>query len=352
MIGKKFLPKPVRRAVLRQKLRRHRLGEPTSPRWFGIPRWLAVSGLVGLALCYLSFGRDRPEPEVLSDRARTIIEGLQDSSVYVEPDAPGKVDAELTKRLVGDRPIVVAILDERPVPVIDQSSADIGLSQRYELCDEVAGELSTNLVIIFGADEESYDSNICIGDEFSNATNPVDAGNFDLGLIVAAETAWKYRVTEDDLTPVVEEFVYAFDAQAAEDYPNGTPRRAVIQPPPPAPSPLQTWQIVLSLAGIMLATVVVFLLLRLLGKVLRQRMGNTAAIEHRKLAASTRLSELAGRMLHAGRPRDAEQATRQARAARQYVHLLHRFDGADSADELAVVERELRELQSMLEKAQ
>jgi hypothetical protein len=305
-----------------------------------LPRWPFVAVAIGLLLGYLTFGRDdAAAPEPNAPLVRTVAEGLRDTSVYEAPGAPGKVDAGFARRLIGDRPIVVAVLDEKPLPHAKMSL------ERQELCGDIADALATNIVIVFATDSrDRYDSSFCVGPEFANATHPADASHYDFPLIAVAEQAWQYRVSDDDLTPKIEEFVYAFDAQAAEDYPDGAPTRAVIKPPPPAPDTLQTWQIVLSVAGMVAGAVAVFLLFGLAARRVRRRGAKAAGTRTRREEASAELQRLADAVLHPGAPADAEAARRQAELARRYVLALGEFERARTKAALTGLERELREL--------
>ena len=143
----------------------------------------------------------------------------------------------------------------------------------------------------------------------------------------------------------VEEFVFAFDEQAAQDYPGGTPRRAVVVPPPPSPNALQTWQVVLSLAGILLGTIAVFVALRLVGTIVARRAVQGADLRNRSEAASARLTRLADVVLHPPRPETAADARRQADLAGAYVRVLGEFEAAKTPAMLADVDRRLTELE-------
>lgn len=311
--------------------------------WFGVPRWVVLAIGMGLILCYQVYGVDRTDPDTPSPKVNEIVEGLRTTSVYAEKGAPGKVDIKRVRELIGDRPIVVVVLDSTPLPASDDEYFPM---PGQDLCTDIADEVSTNLVILFAQDpEDGYDSSFCVGPDFSNPQNPVDDDNYDLGLITAAELSWKYRATDENMTPQIEEFVYAFDAQAAKDYQDGVPRRAVIPPPPPAADKIQSWQIGLSLAGIVAGTIVVFLLLRLGGRAVLRRGALTASVEHRRAAAGARLNRLAGEVLHPGEAGDAADARRQAERAKRYVLLLNDFENADDKAELDDVERQLTELE-------
>ena len=157
--------------------------------------------------------------------------------------------------------------------------------------------------------------------------------------------AWQYRVTEDDLYPQVEEFVFAFDEQAVQDYPGGVPTRAPVIPPPPSPDTLQTWQIVLSLGGILLGTIALFVALRLVGQAVAKRSARDAETRNRGEATSARLNRLADTILHPPPPKDAADARRQADLAGRYVLVLGEFEAARTRARLAEVHERLTDLE-------
>jgi len=311
--------------------------------WFGVPRWVVLAIVMGLIVIYQVYGVDREDPDEPPAKVAEIVDGLRTTSVYAEKGNPGKVDVDYVRKLIGDRPIVVAVLDTAPLP---PSHEEYFPNPGQELCQYVADAVATSTVILFGQDpEDGYDSWFCIGPDFSNPQNPVDADEFDLGLITAAELSWQYRTTDDNLTPQVEEYVYAFDATAAEVFPNGTPRRAVLPPKPPAPDEVQTGQLALSFGGILAGTVVVFLLLRLGGRAVLRRGSLTASTEHRRAAAGARLNRLADQVLHPEPATDAAAARAQTEVAKRYVLLLADYESADTKPELDHVERELTSLE-------
>lgn len=309
--------------------------------WFGVPRWLVAAVAVAILIGYGTFGRPSKDPVPVSAEVQTIVEGLRTTSVYEAPGAPGKVDAERTKDLIGDRPIVVVLLGADT-----QSTWDPLYHRGPDLCEQVADVVATSLVILYGREYRGdYGPDFCVGPEFSNPQNPVDADNYDFVLIAKAEIAWKYRTTEDNLFPQVEEFVFAFDEQAAQDYPGGTPRRAVVVPPPPSPDALQTWQIILSLAGILLGTVALFVALRLVGKVVARRSAQGADLRTRSETVSARLNRLADVVLHPPPARTAADARRQADLAGEYVLVLGEFEAANTRSKLAAVNERLTGLE-------
>lgn len=318
-------------------------------KWFGtdrilgLPRWVAVCVGIGVLLGIGIFGRPVHGPEPVSDRVRAVAEGLRTTSVYEEkPGVPGVIDVERARALLGDRPIVLVLMDDTRLPEPPEP-LDLPV---YDLCDEIASVVTTSLVVVYATlDTGEYSQAYCTGREFSNPQNPVKAANYDFGLISEAERAWKYRSTDEDKFAEIEEFVFAFDEQAREDYPNGVPTRAVVVPPPPAPDSLQTRTLVLSLGGVVLAPVALFALLRLIGSTATRRSRRAAGAHTRQEAINTRLNRLADAVLHPPAPKDAEAAHRQAELAERYVHLLGAVESARSRSALAEVEERLSELE-------
>ncbi|HEX6358450.1 hypothetical protein [Actinophytocola sp.] len=297
---------------------------------------------MAVLLAYGTFGRSVEQPAPVSAQVRTIVDGLRTTSVYEAPGAPGKIDAARARQLIGDRPIVLVLLGTEPLPPSDDEFTQPG----QDLCEQIAAVVTTSLVIVYAIEKDGrYGPSYCVGPEFSNPQNPVDAGNYDFQLIARAEVAWQYRVTEADLFPQVEEFVFAFDEQAAQDYPNGVPRRAPVIPPPPTPDTLQTWQIILSLAGILVGTIALFVALRLVGRLVVRRGARDAETRHRSEATSARLNKLADRILHPPAPKDAADARRQADLAGEYVLVLGEFEAATTPAGLAGVNERLDELE-------
>jgi hypothetical protein len=311
-------------------------------KFFGVPRWAAVCVGIGVLLGIGIFGRPVHAPEPVSDRVKAVAEGLRTTSVYEEkPGVPGVIDAERARDLIGDRPIVLVLLDDTRLPKPEPLEM-----ANYDLCDEIARVVPTSLVIVYATlDTGEYDQAYCTGPQFSNPQNPVDASNYSFGLLVKAELSWKYRVTDEDKFPEVEEFVFAFDEQAREDYPNGVPTRAVVVPAPPTPDALQTRTLVLSLGGVVLAPVALFALLRLIGGAATRRSGRAKSAHTRQEAINTRLNRLADVILHPPKPSNAEDAHRQADLAERYVSLLGAVESARSRSAQAEVEAQLSELE-------
>lgn len=331
----------ARRSAVRRHMRRldtKLAGLSDDPRrakrrrpWF-VPRWLGWGVIVGGVLAVLAFGvapRIAPGP---SARAVGAVAGLRSTSVYVAPGAPRVVDATRARQAIGDRPIVVVMLDRTPLPHTDFSL------ERQDLCEEVAGLTPTNIVILFAATSDGeYDSSFCTGEDFPHGDD------FDFPLIAEAESAWAYRVTDTDMTAKIEEYVLAFDAQAAKSFDKEVPRRAVIQPPPPTPSPLQAGQLVLAIGGLVLAVVSLFALLKLLGHLYNRRTARRTEQRGESAELSARLSRLADTVLHPERAEDAANAARQADVARRYVLVLQEFEERGAVEDVVRDVAELEE---------
>jgi hypothetical protein len=311
-------------------------------KWTDVPRWLAVAVGVAALLAYGTFGRSVRTPEPVSEQVRTIVDGLRTTSVHEAPDAPGKVDADKARKLIGDRPIVLVLLGPDELPKTSDDPLD---HPHYDLAKQVAKVVATSHVILYATVDGEYRPAYVAGPDFSNPQNPVDASHYDFALVAEAEIGWKYRATDENLFPQVEEFVYAFDKQAAEDYPGGVPRRAPVVPPPPTPDALQTWQIVLSVLGILVGTIALFVALRLVGQVVARRGERDADTRNRNEATSARLNRLADTVLHPPPPGNAAEAREQADLAGEYVLVLGEFEAATTRAKLAEVNKRITRLE-------
>lgn len=302
-----------------------------------VPGWLALALAVGAVACLLVFVVSEP-PVPVSAQARKVVEGLRTTSVYEEPGGPGIVDAARSRELIGDRAIVLVLLAR---PLLDDPA--YRTDPRAERCAEIAGLVATSVVILYAFDDDGdYDAEYCVGPEFVNEDNPVDAADYTTGVVGGVNLGTHFRVTDTDKFAEVEEYVYTFDHYTMRDSPNGVPRRGVVVPPPPTPDALQAWQVVLALGGILAGTVALFVLLRAAGGVAGRR---AAATRTRAGAASARLSKLADAVLHPPEPENARAARRQADLAERYVLLLRDVEAARTAADLSEVERALTELE-------
>lgn len=303
-------------------LRRHR--------WFGVPRWAWLGGLAGLIAFAAVYGPwSQPSPQV-----RAIVAGLRSSSVYMAPGAPGVVDPARVRQVIGDRPIVVAILDRTPLPPNSK-----GTDPRLVLCDQIAGQVSNDYVWVYAADDKGrYRGNDCYGPNFPHPTKAgVGMDDFDLSLNIEAQLSAQFRTSDTNLTPEIEEFVLAFDADTTADY-GAVPTRSAL------PDELAGQQIVLACAGMVFGAAALFLLLRHGGLALRRRMAGHAALRHRHLALTARLNEIADAVINPGRPADARDAERQADVAKRYVLALDQVEHARTGAELTSAEAEIASL--------
>ncbi len=309
-----------------------------SKRWLGIPRWVYAPVILGGVLCYVVFGRQTDPPPPPSAQATAAVDGLRTTSVYEEPGGPGFVDVAKARALIGDRAIVLVLLAgairDDPTSFTDP---------RAERCTEIAELVATSVVIMYAFDDDGdYAAEYCVGPEFANADNPVDPTDYTAGGVVGSvHLGSPFRVTDTDKFAEVEEYVYAFDEYTTRDSPNGVPRRGVVVPQADAPTAPQTWQVVLSLAGILAGTLAVFVLLRAAGRRVGRRGERTAAARTRAAVVDTRLNRLADTVLHPDRPKDATAARAQADLAGRYVLVLQAAANARTKAEVADVEREL-----------
>lgn len=293
-----------------------------------IPAWgyAVLLGVVGFVAVFKPW-------QVPGQRASDAARGLRDDSVYVAADAPGLVDPERAREVIGDRAIVVAIFD-------DGSLTEYAGEDRPStaLCEDVARLVPTNLVIVFASDEDGqYGSAYCDGPAFPGPTRgDASAEDFSFGVLVAAELSWQYRVTDTDLTAEIEEYVLTFDAEAAQAY-GEIPRRG------PVGDAMSLGRLLLAGAGMVSGTVVLFLLLR--GAALALRGGSLTRRRHdltaRRRAADARLNRLADRVLQ---PRDQPDAE----AAKEYVLALHAFREATDDQRLSEVESRIAALEGRL----
>lgn len=299
-------------------------------RWFGIPRWVVFAVVIGLAGFVAVYGPwAQPSAQV-----RTIVDGLRASSVYEAPGAPGLMNAARARQVIGNRPIVMAILDRTPLPGSAQHS-----DPRMELCDALADQLPTDYIWVYAADGTGkYAGNDCYGADFPHPTKPgVSVDSFDIELNISAETSAKYRMTDTDLTPQIEEFVLSFDYVTGQDL-GAVPTRSAV------PDELAGQQIVLACAGMVAATIALFLLLRGGGVAFRRWRTRAAARQSRHRALSAQLNVIADAVINPSEPRSAEDAHRQADVAKRYVFALDKLEHAHNDHDLTEAEREITEL--------
>jgi hypothetical protein len=316
--------------------------EEVAMKWLGVPRWVYLAVVLAALAGYVVFGRPGAAPPQYTEQARTAVEGLRTTSVYEEPGGPGIIDAERARALIGDRAIVLVLF---ATPVLEDPTHFT--EPREERCAEIAELVATSIVIMYAYDREGeYEAEYCAGPQFANDSNELDAEVFTVPAVGAVHLGTRFRVTGTDKFAEVEEYVYAFDHYATRDDPDGIPLRGVYVPPPPVPDALQTWQVVVSLLGILGATLALFVLLRGAVGLAGRREVRTAANRTRAAAIDTRLNRLADTVLHPDRPKNARAARTQADLAGRYVLVMHRLGEARTTNDLAEVEKELTELEN------
>lgn len=313
-------------------------------RWLGVPVWLFGAIAVGVFGCFLALGGTSPHEPVPTD-TREIVEGLRTTSVYEEPGAPGIVDAQRSRDLIGDRAIVLVLL-ARSI----REDPNAATRSTYGQCQEIADLIPTSVVILYTYVDEisygdSYEAVYCVGPEFANIGNPVNPDDYGVGIADEVNLAAHFRVTDTDKSAEVEEYVHAFDQHSMRDSPNGVPRRGVIVAPPRAPGVLQAGQVALVLGGILTGTVALFTLLRTAGGLARRQSARAAETQTRSETINTRLNHLADAVLHPEPTTDATTARQQAELAERYVQLLAAVEAAKTDAEHAEVDRDLTELE-------
>jgi hypothetical protein len=178
-------------------------------KWFGWPRWLClavVAGLTGFGGVYGPWWQP-------SAQVQSIVEGLRAGSVYEAPNASGVVNAQRARQVIGDRAIVVVILDRQPLT----GTGDHG-DPWMTLCHQIAREITGSYIWVYATDGKgSYDGANCVCGDFPKSSKTTDqVSDFDLRVNIAAQLSARYRRSATDLTPELEEFVLTFDAEAAK----------------------------------------------------------------------------------------------------------------------------------------
>jgi hypothetical protein len=281
-------------------------------------RWIYAAGLIGLIAFAGVFGPwNQP-----SARVRAVVSGLRSSAVYREPGEPGLVNAARARQIIGNRPIVIALMNRTPLPDSDDNDPISAV------CDQIAREVPDDYVWVYGVSDGDYTGNNCYGSDFPHPTKAgVSMNDFDLQVNITSQLSAQYRTTPTDLTPQIEEFVLSFDAEAGADF-GAVPTRGSV------PDSLAVEQIVLACIGMVAGTVALFLLLRFIGVALRRRTATAAARERRHAELSSELNRIADTVINPRKPKDATDAERQADAAKQYVFALDKLEHAHTDADL------------------
>lgn len=271
-----------------------------------IPVWARVALLVGLTLfAYQQYGYWS-----IPASARAAGTALRSSSVYVVPNEHGVIDAERARQVLGDRPILVAVLP-----------ADYP-KRELAACEDVATQHPENLALVYvGAQSPAF----CPGSKFPNPTTKgLDIDDWVFQVLLETEFASTYRVAADahQRTPEVEEFALAFDALVRKDYADGVPKRTA------DPDPSVWWRVMLELAGLVIAAVGVFAAIRAAANRIIRLKTERAALRARRLDLQQKLSMAASEIMVFD-PNEAPQKARlRAGTAEQYLHTLTEFEAA------------------------
>lgn len=226
-------------------------------------------------------------------------DGLWSSSVHVAPGAPHVLDARAARRVIGNRPILVAEMPE---------DTD-GTADTYDLCPRIAANFPRTVVLVF----EGLDfPGACAGPGWPQTRFYRDRSQWAYGIASSAWQATRVRTLGGDLTPMVAEFVTEFDIDVEFEKLHVAPRE-------PARG-IGYWSKVggSALVGL-LAAVGLFVLtrlgLRLAGRLLARRRLRLGA----RAAAQADVHRLAGLVLDTDPPRSAWSSHRLADAAEQYA---------------------------------
>jgi hypothetical protein len=314
---------------------------PAKPvrRWFGVPRWIVLAVLVGLAGFVGVFGPWTAP----SARVQTIVAALRTSTVYIEPGQHSGLDPVRARQAVGDRPIAVVALRPGPLPAGRTEEGDDDAQLAF--CEQIAKQLSGDYVLLFSTDSDTgkYTPADCYGARFPKPDRPgKDMDGFDLAMSFDSYTGSQFLASPTDLAPDVEEFVLAFDSNSAEYYSHEPGRGAA------APDQLAVRDLVLAGLAMVLGAVALFVLLRLAGRLLSGRVGANQSRRLRHAALSTTLNAIAEQVLNP-RP-DPAAAARQADLAKRYVLALDEVERAHTPAELTGAERTVAGLVDELKK--
>lgn len=322
----------ARPSTARRPRRRAAAARPVvAPRRHGSAAgWTVVIGLALVVAVLVPLVRYALAPPETHQAAA----GLRDSVVYVAPGAEGVLDEDRVRQVIGDRPIVVAVL------------AASYTGDHLDACEHLARRMDRTIVLAYLASEPGGYPAYCPTARFPEpqVTEGMDSLEVDAvdnwlwRVARVAQQASRFRVDDRQVerTPEIEEYVLAFDALAVREYPDGVPTRDA------GADPL-TW---LSVAGRLLAVLAVVgavsVALRLAATHVGGRLARRRELRHRRLALDARLSEVAGRVLRVEPgPQDGRRVRRQAELAERYLAALAAFEAAHTPDELDAAERAL-----------
>lgn len=293
-------------------------GKPTRH----LPGWVYVAVLVGLGL----FAYQQYSYWSIPASARAAGAGLRASAAYADPDEPGVIDLARARQVIGDRPILVAVLPAQ-YPARD-----------LDACLDVAGQHPKNVVVAY---KGAHSPTLCAGSQFpSPTTDDLSASEWIFRTAIQTQYSSRYRVSETgrSRTAEVEELVLAFDAQVQEDYADGVPTREA------DPDPVVWWRVMLQLAGLIILAVGVFAGVRAAANRIVRNQTARAALRARRLDLQQELSEAASEVMVFDPNERPERARLRASTAEHYLQTLTAFEAARTQEELDAAQTDFAEL--------
>jgi len=284
----------------------------STPRRRRIPVWARMAILVALAFfAYQQYGYWS-----IPATGRAAGAGLRASAAYADPTEPDVIDLARARQVIGDRPILMAVLPA-------------GYPKReLAACEDVAKQHPKNLVLAY---KGAQTPTLCAGSGFPGPTTKglgIDAWVFRVAL--ETQFASRYRVADDahQRTAEVEEFVLAFDAQVQEDYADGVPNREA------DPDPVVWWRVMLELAVLIVLVVSLFAGIRIAAQRIIRIRSESAALRARRLDQQQQLSEAASEIMVFDPDEAPAKARLRASVAGQYLHTLTAFEAARTREDL------------------
>lgn len=261
---------------------------------------------------------------------------LSDTSVTVAPGTQ-VLDVDRVRAVVGDRPLVVAVL------------APTWSGRLLDACHAIARRQPRNLVLVHRSDEVGAYPGICAGDDFPEPDVPeprtdalgdrTDVWLFGLSRDAQLSSQFRVAPTRVDRTPEVEELVLALDAQVARVYPDGLPRRIA------SPAPETLGRVLLQLAGLAGLLLAAFAGLRAAAQRVRRAVEARRALAERRAELDAGLSEVSTVLLHA-RPQRRAEAERQERVAELYLSALTALEAAHDEQGIEAAEQAVRQVRA------
>jgi len=249
-------------------------------------------------------------------QATATFAAFRSGSVYVAPGARRWVDVPAAERAIGDRPILVAVYDQK----LDRSASD------YTVCRGIAKEFGQVLVVLLQPRTDVY---ACVGDGWPAASVPPGEQTFgldtpsvwanDLSGTVSAST-WLATGTGDQ-TPLITELAAQYDVFARSRLAAQPPARVLTEPD-------RTGKIIGWLALSVMLAVGLYVGLRWLGLRSLARLRQRDRLAGLRAATQAKVYELAAAV------NDGDRSAGLAEASRRYLGVLDRLDRARTEDDL------------------